>query len=85
LINEGIPAGLGQANEIVDASRMRHDIGYLMHFNLSLPSMVYWIGSRRIAEHRDNEAIFARLKKTCKDKDYIIPLSFFMLARVVSV
>ena len=42
----------------------------LIHFNLSLPAMVRWIGGPHVAEHRDNEAIFSRLKKTCESEVY---------------
>jgi hypothetical protein len=33
----------------------------LLHFNLSLPAMVRWIGGPHVGAHRDNTAIFARL------------------------
>jgi hypothetical protein len=42
----------------------------LFHFNLSLPAVVRWIGGPHTAEHRDNEAIFARLKDTCSDGNF---------------
>jgi hypothetical protein len=42
----------------------------LIHYNFSLPAMVRWIGGPYTAAHRDNEIIFARLKKTCVDEDY---------------
>jgi hypothetical protein len=42
----------------------------LLHFNLSLPAMVRWIGDPHVGAHRDNTAIFARLKETCNDANY---------------
>jgi hypothetical protein len=42
----------------------------LLHFNLSLPAMVLWIGGPHVDAHRDNTAIFARLKETCDNADY---------------
>jgi hypothetical protein len=42
----------------------------LIHFDFNLPAVVRWIGGPHVAEHRDNEKIFKRLKKTCSDKNY---------------
>jgi hypothetical protein len=42
----------------------------LLHFNLSLPAMVRWIGGAHIGAHRNNAAIFARLKDTCQEENY---------------
>jgi hypothetical protein len=41
----------------------------LIYFNLSLPAMVRWIGGPHVAAHRDNDAIFARLKETCDEQN----------------
>jgi hypothetical protein len=42
----------------------------LLHFNLSLPAMVRWIGGPHVGAHRDNTATLARLKETCDDANY---------------
>jgi hypothetical protein len=42
----------------------------LLHFNLSLPAMVRWVEGPHVGAHRDNTAIFARLKETCDDANY---------------
>jgi hypothetical protein len=42
----------------------------LIYFKMSLPAMVRWIGGPHVAAHRDNAAIFGRLKTTCKPNDY---------------
>ncbi len=55
-----------------ELSRPQRDMttACLIHFNLSLPAMVRWIGGPHVGEHRDNEAIFSRLKKTCGSEVY---------------
>jgi hypothetical protein len=42
----------------------------LIHFKMSLPALVRWIGGPHVAAHRDNATIFARIKPTCKPADY---------------
>jgi hypothetical protein len=42
----------------------------LLHFNLSLPAMVRWIGGPHIGTHRDSAAIVDRIKDTCQEENY---------------
>jgi hypothetical protein len=42
----------------------------LLHFNLSVPATIPWIGGPHVGAHRDDTAIFARLKETCDNANY---------------
>ncbi len=43
----------------------------LIHFKLSLPAMVRWIGGPHVGAHRNNEAVFAIVKEHCKEENYL--------------
>jgi hypothetical protein len=66
---QGFQAGWEKQKELPLAQRDMAT-ACLLHFKLSLPAMVRWIGGPHVAAHRDNKTIFERIKKTCKDADY---------------
>jgi hypothetical protein len=55
-----------------ELSKVREDMttACLFYFNLSLPTVVRLIGGPHAAEHRDHDAIFARIKPTCSEGNY---------------
>ena len=57
----------------ISLSRPQRDMtmACLIHFKLSLPAMVRWIGGSHVGAHRNNAAIFAIVKEACGKQNYL--------------